>query len=277
MTMNRRQFMAATAAGFGTQLGSPASRDALAQTATPPRRSSGQAASAPTRQLPPDSGLFPGFEARWVRTKGADIFLRHGGEGPPLLLLHGNPQTHACWHKIAGPLASRFHVVAADLRGYGDSVGPHRWRPGPRQLLVPHDGSGSGRRDGRARSRSLLPGRSRPGRAHRASVGARSSRSRAQGRAAGHPAHALRVGPHLARVGPQFLALVLHGAAGRDVRAHDRRDSGPRIRAAPSWPIRKARVLRRSGLRRIRPLLHAEDDSRLLRGLSRGRGHRSRA
>jgi haloacetate dehalogenase len=124
VTMNRRQFMAATAAGFGTQLGPSASRDALAQTATPPRGSSGQAASAPTRPLPPDSGLFPGFEARWVRTKGADIFLRHGGKGSPLLLLHGNPQMHACWHKIAGPLASRFHVVAADLRGYGDSVGP---------------------------------------------------------------------------------------------------------------------------------------------------------
>lgn len=72
---------------------------------------------------PPDSGLFDGFEPRWVRTRGADIFLRHGGDGPPLLLLHGNPLTHASWHKVAGLLARRFRVVATDLRGYGDSVG----------------------------------------------------------------------------------------------------------------------------------------------------------
>lgn len=54
----------------------------------------------------------------------ARIHLRHGGDGPPLLLLHGNPMTHMSWHKIADELAARFHVVAADLRGYGDSVGP---------------------------------------------------------------------------------------------------------------------------------------------------------
>ena len=109
MTIDRRQFMAAAAAGLGSQLVST-SPTALAQTAA--------------RPLPPDSGLFPGFEARWIRTNGADIFLRHGGNGEPLLLLHGNPQSHACWHKVAGALASRYHVVVADLRGYGDSVGP---------------------------------------------------------------------------------------------------------------------------------------------------------
>ena len=108
--------MSAAAVGVGTQLVS-ASLDALPQTATTTSRS-------PTLPMPPDSGLFRGFEAKWVRTNGADIFLRHGGEGPPLLLLHGNPLTHASWHKIAEPLAKRFHVVAADLRGYGDSVGP---------------------------------------------------------------------------------------------------------------------------------------------------------
>jgi len=113
--MDRREFVAVAAAGIGAQLVHP-SGDALAQTTT-------QAPIA-TRPLPPDAGLFPGFEARWVRTRGADIFLRHGGEGPPLLLLHGNPLTHASWHKVAGVLARRFHVVSADLRGYGDSVGP---------------------------------------------------------------------------------------------------------------------------------------------------------
>jgi haloacetate dehalogenase len=81
-------------------------------------------AQTTSRPLPPDSGLFRDFQPKWVRTNGADIFLRHGGKGPPLLLLHGNPQTLACWHKVAEPLAKRFHIVAADLRGYGDSVGP---------------------------------------------------------------------------------------------------------------------------------------------------------
>ena len=90
------------------------------------KRMLGQTATAPSavRPLPPDAGLFKGFQARWVRTQGSDIFFRHAGDGPPLLLLHGNPQTHTCWHRLAEPLAKRFHVVVADLRGYGDSVGP---------------------------------------------------------------------------------------------------------------------------------------------------------
>ena len=68
--------------------------------------------------------MFEGFTQTEIATSGARIHLRHGGDGPPLLLLHGNPLTHVSWHKIAGRLAERFHVVAADLRGYGDSVGP---------------------------------------------------------------------------------------------------------------------------------------------------------
>lgn len=114
--VDRRHFVTAVTAGFGTQLVSPREK-AVAQTAT-------TAATAAAPPLPPDSGLFQGFEPKWVRTNGAHIFLRHGGEGPPLLLLHGNPQTLSCWHKIAEPLARRFHIVVADLRGYGDSVGP---------------------------------------------------------------------------------------------------------------------------------------------------------
>src|SRR5215470_15344015 len=68
--------------------------------------------------------MFEGFTRTEVDTAGARIHLRHGGDGPPLLLLHGNPLTHASWGKIAGRLAEHFHVVASDLRGYGDSVGP---------------------------------------------------------------------------------------------------------------------------------------------------------
>jgi haloacetate dehalogenase len=68
--------------------------------------------------------MFENFETREIDTGEAKIHLRHGGKGPPLLLLHGNPLTHVSWHKIADRLAKQFHVVAADLRGYGDSVGP---------------------------------------------------------------------------------------------------------------------------------------------------------
>jgi haloacetate dehalogenase len=68
--------------------------------------------------------IMPGFTLTDIETSGARIRLRHGGSGPPLLLLHGNPLTHAAWHKVAPRLAERFHVVAADLRGYGDSSAP---------------------------------------------------------------------------------------------------------------------------------------------------------
>ena len=68
--------------------------------------------------------LLPGFQHRRVKTSGAEINALVKGEGPPLLLLHGHPQTLACWHKIAPKLAERFTVVLTDLRGYGDSSKP---------------------------------------------------------------------------------------------------------------------------------------------------------
>jgi haloacetate dehalogenase len=68
--------------------------------------------------------LFPGFASRRIRTSGATINLKAGGEGPPVLLLHGYPQTHAMWHKVAPALARDYTVVCADLRGYGDSAKP---------------------------------------------------------------------------------------------------------------------------------------------------------
>ena len=71
--------------------------------------------------------MFEGFETKDIDTAGARIHLRHSansGDGPPLLLLHGNPMTHVSWHLIAAKLAKDFHVVAADLRGYGDSTAP---------------------------------------------------------------------------------------------------------------------------------------------------------
>ena len=66
----------------------------------------------------------PGFTQTDIETSGARIHLRHGGNGPPLLLLHGNPLSHVSWHAVAPRLAEQFHVVAADLRGYGDSSAP---------------------------------------------------------------------------------------------------------------------------------------------------------
>jgi haloacetate dehalogenase len=68
--------------------------------------------------------LFPGFKARNVRTSGATIHLVGKGDGPPLLLLHGYPQTHAMWHRIAPALAREYTVVCPDLRGYGASSKP---------------------------------------------------------------------------------------------------------------------------------------------------------
>jgi haloacetate dehalogenase len=68
--------------------------------------------------------LFPGFTRRRIRTSGATINLVSGGEGPPLLLLHGYPETHAMWHKLAPALAREYAVVCADLRGYGASSKP---------------------------------------------------------------------------------------------------------------------------------------------------------
>src|ERR687885_1007303 len=68
--------------------------------------------------------VFDGFTLAMMDTGEAIIRVRYGGSGPPLLLLHGHPQTHVMWHKVAPRLAKDFTVVAADLRGYGDSSKP---------------------------------------------------------------------------------------------------------------------------------------------------------
>jgi haloacetate dehalogenase len=68
--------------------------------------------------------FFPGFDRRRIATSGADINLVTGGSGPPLLLLHGYPQTHLMWRKLAPSFAAEFTVVVPDLRGYGDSAKP---------------------------------------------------------------------------------------------------------------------------------------------------------
>lgn len=68
--------------------------------------------------------LFPDFTFEHVAVPAGRLRLRRGGDGPPLLLLHGNPQTHAMWHKVAPGLAKRYTVYCPDLRGYGGSFKP---------------------------------------------------------------------------------------------------------------------------------------------------------
>jgi haloacetate dehalogenase len=68
--------------------------------------------------------MFDGFTLRTIDTTDVSIRARIGGAGPPLLLLHGNPQTHVMWHAVAPLLAQHFTVVATDLTGYGMSSKP---------------------------------------------------------------------------------------------------------------------------------------------------------
>jgi haloacetate dehalogenase len=77
--------------------------------------------------------MFEGFDSRELETERGTIHARVGGNGPPLLLLHGYPQSHLMWHAAAGLLAEGFTVVATDLAGYGDST-----RPAPAADHTPH-------------------------------------------------------------------------------------------------------------------------------------------
>jgi haloacetate dehalogenase len=73
---------------------------------------------------PDTTRFFPGFKPFDVKTTGAVIHGVVGGQGPALLLLHGAPQTHVSWRLVAPELAKQYTVIAADLRGYGDSSKP---------------------------------------------------------------------------------------------------------------------------------------------------------
>ncbi|WP_282609788.1 alpha/beta fold hydrolase [Pelagibius sp. Alg239-R121] len=71
-----------------------------------------------------DARLLPEFERKTVSIDGQAIRTLVGGSGPPVLMLHGDPQTHLCWHKVAPQLSDRFTVVLTDLRGRGESHKP---------------------------------------------------------------------------------------------------------------------------------------------------------
>ncbi|GAB5470715.1 MAG: alpha/beta hydrolase [Rhodospirillales bacterium] len=79
-----------------------------------------------TRFEAADTALLPGFLRRRVEIAGKEIMTVSAGKGPPLLLLHGDPQTHLCWHEIAPRFTDRFTVILTDLRGRGESH-----KPGP--------------------------------------------------------------------------------------------------------------------------------------------------
>jgi haloacetate dehalogenase len=74
--------------------------------------------------MPDLADLYPGYAARWIDTSIGKIFTRVGGSGPPLLLLHGHPQSNVMWHRVAPELAAHFTLVIADLPGYGWSAVP---------------------------------------------------------------------------------------------------------------------------------------------------------
>lgn len=84
----------------------------------------GLSAASEAEQKLPAPDFFPGFKRSTVRTSGATINFVTAGSGPPLLLMHGYPQTHIEWRDVAPQLAKKYTVVAVDLRGYGDSSKP---------------------------------------------------------------------------------------------------------------------------------------------------------
>ena len=84
----------------------------------------GAGAALSTASAAGGTPMFENFKRIKIQTTGAAINVAYSGKGPPVLLLHGYPQTHVMWHKIAPRLAKDFTVVVADLRGYGDSGKP---------------------------------------------------------------------------------------------------------------------------------------------------------
>lgn len=107
---SRREFLQHSALALGAASLLAASRPALAQ--------------APANAAELDARLFPGFETRTFETNGVSIHTLIGGSGPPVLLLHGAPQSHLGWAQVAVDLAKDHTIVAPDLRGYGWSSKP---------------------------------------------------------------------------------------------------------------------------------------------------------
>ena len=116
-SMNRREALKQAGAVAAAAVATPVAQ-AFATSPAP--------ASAQTAAAAPGSTLrfFPGFQSTRVKTTGAEINVVHGGSGPPILLLHGAPQSHISWRLVAPELAKTNTVIVPDLRGYGDSSKP---------------------------------------------------------------------------------------------------------------------------------------------------------
>ena len=71
-----------------------------------------------------DAALLPDFKRHWIEVNGENVLALTAGEGEPLLLLHGDPQTHLCWHRVVPDLIKRFSVVLTDIRGRGEGYRP---------------------------------------------------------------------------------------------------------------------------------------------------------
>ena len=221
--------------------------------------------------------FFENFTLTDVAVPGGTIRLRHGGSGPPLLLLHGNPQTHAMWNRVAPALAERFTVIAPDLRGYGGSFkpeatkdhAPYSKREMAKDLVAVMEHFGHEPLQGR-QPRSRRAGRASPGaRPSRAGREARGARYRADDRALRARQHGIRDG---------LLPLVLVRPAASDSRVGDRCRAGRLVpRPHLAQPEARQRLpSRRAG--RLSPLrAPARHDPRHVRGLSRRGDHRSGA
>lgn len=120
---DRRGFLKVSSAGALGAIATTAGINSSAGAGTGPDQRRPLLAQVQPQQ-PPAASLFPGFQRAVLQTSATTINLVHGGKGRPVLLLHGAPQTHVIWHKIAPRLAQDFYIVAADLRGYGDSGKP---------------------------------------------------------------------------------------------------------------------------------------------------------
>jgi haloacetate dehalogenase len=106
----------------------PPTPDNLERELPSPRQAPSIGTELPELPAPQPAGiserLFPGFRTEDVQTSGATIHVVSKGSGPPLLLIHGHPETHVTWHKVAPALTDNYTVIVPDLRGYGDSSKP---------------------------------------------------------------------------------------------------------------------------------------------------------